>query len=64
MVSDPGSSMEYSTGTSHILSAIITKATKTSTHQFATDTLARPIGITLASCRAIRRACTSAATKC
>jgi CubicO group peptidase (beta-lactamase class C family) len=48
MVSDPGTSMEYSTGTSHILSAILTKATKTSTHQFAVDTLARPIGITLA----------------
>lgn len=49
MVSDPGSSMEYSTGTSHILSAIITRAAKTSTHQFATDTMARPIGVTLAS---------------
>jgi CubicO group peptidase (beta-lactamase class C family) len=48
MVSDPGTSMEYSTGTSHILSAILTKATKRSTHQFAAETLAKPIGVTLA----------------
>ena len=48
MVSDPGTSMEYSTGTSHILSAVLTKATGTSTHQFATDAIARPLGITLA----------------
>jgi CubicO group peptidase (beta-lactamase class C family) len=48
MVSDPGSSMEYSTGTSHILSAILTKAAKRSTHQFATEALARPLGISLA----------------
>ena len=48
MVSDPGTSMEYSTGTSHILSAILTKVTKTSTHQFASDALARPLGISLA----------------
>jgi CubicO group peptidase (beta-lactamase class C family) len=48
MVSDPGSSMEYSTGTSHILSALLTRAAKKSTHQFATDVLARPLGISLA----------------
>ena len=48
MVSDPGTSMEYSTGTSHILSAILTRATRRSTHQFATDVLARPMGVTLA----------------
>jgi CubicO group peptidase (beta-lactamase class C family) len=48
MVSDPGSSMEYSTGTSHILSAILTKASGKSTHQFATERLAKPLGITLA----------------
>ena len=48
MVSDPGTSMEYSTGTSHILSAILTKASRTSTHQFATEVLAQPLGITLA----------------
>jgi CubicO group peptidase (beta-lactamase class C family) len=48
MVSDPGASMEYSTGTSHILSAILTKATKRSTHQFAQQTLGAPLGITFA----------------
>ena len=48
MVSDPGTSMEYSTGTSHILSAILTRASGRSTHQFASDVLARPLGITLA----------------
>jgi CubicO group peptidase (beta-lactamase class C family) len=48
MVSDPGTSMEYSTGTSHILSAILTRATSRSTHQFAVETLAKPTGITLA----------------
>ena len=48
MVSEPGTSMEYSTGTSHLLSAILTKVTGRSTHQFATDVLARPLGIDLA----------------
>ena len=48
MVSDPGTSMEYSTGTSHILSAILTRASGKSTHQFASEVLARPLGITLA----------------
>ena len=48
MLSDPGTSMEYSTGTSHILSAILTRATGRSTHQFASDALAAPLGITLA----------------
>lgn len=49
MVSVPGTSMEYSTGTSHLLSAILTRATGTSTHRFATEVLARPLGITLAT---------------
>lgn len=48
MVSDPGTSMEYSTGTSHLLSAILTRASGKTTHQFATEVLARPLGITLA----------------
>jgi CubicO group peptidase (beta-lactamase class C family) len=48
MVSDPGTSMEYSTGTSHILSSILTRAAKKSTHQFASETLAKPLGFTLA----------------
>jgi CubicO group peptidase (beta-lactamase class C family) len=48
MVSDPGTSMEYSTGTSHILSAILTQATQRTTRQFANEALGRPIGITFA----------------
>ena len=48
MVSDPGTSMEYSTGSSHLLSAVLTKASGKSTYQFATDVLAKPLGITLA----------------
>ena len=48
MVSDPGTSMEYSTGTSHILSAILTKATARNTLQFANDVLGRPLGFTFA----------------
>ncbi len=48
MVSDPGTSMEYSTGTSHVLSSVLTTATGVSTWQFARDTLTRPLGFTLA----------------
>jgi CubicO group peptidase (beta-lactamase class C family) len=48
MVSDPGTSMEYSTGTSHILSAILTIASRKSTYQFAAEVLARPLGMSLA----------------
>ena len=48
MVSDPGTSMEYSTGTSHLLSAILTKATGKTTHQFANEALGKPLGITIA----------------
>jgi CubicO group peptidase (beta-lactamase class C family) len=40
--------MEYSTGNSHLLSAILTKATKRSTWQYAQEVLAKPIGFTLA----------------
>ncbi len=48
MVADPGAEMQYSTGSSHLLSAILTKATKGSTFQFANSVLARPLGFTLA----------------
>jgi CubicO group peptidase (beta-lactamase class C family) len=44
----PGTEMEYSTGNTHLLSAILTKATKTSTWRFAQDALAKPLGFTLA----------------
>jgi CubicO group peptidase (beta-lactamase class C family) len=48
LVSEPGTSMEYSTGSSHVLSAILTRATGRSTHQFAQDALGTPLGFTLA----------------
>ncbi len=48
MVSDPGGAMQYSTGSSHLLSAILTRATRMSTWQFAQQSLARPLGFTLA----------------
>ena len=48
IVSEPGTAMEYSTGSTHLLSAMLTKATGTSTWQFAQDALAKPIGFTLA----------------
>ena len=44
----PGTEMEYSTGITHLLSGILTKATKTSTWQFAQDALAKPLGFSLA----------------
>lgn len=49
MVSDPGTSMEYSTGTSHLLSAILTKTTGRSTWQFAQETLGPALGSPLAA---------------
>lgn len=48
MVDAPGSSMQYSTGSTHLLSAILTRATRTSTWEFARDALAKPLGIALA----------------
>ena len=48
MLADPGEWMDYSTGNTHLLSAILTKVTGTSTWQFANDSLARPLGFALA----------------
>jgi CubicO group peptidase (beta-lactamase class C family) len=48
MIDEPGRSVEYSTGSSHLLSAILTKATKSTTYQFAQKMLAAPLGFTLA----------------
>lgn len=47
MLAPPGASMDYSTGNTHLLSAILTKAAKTSTWRFANDVLAKPLGFTL-----------------
>lgn len=44
----PGQEMEYSTGNTHLLSAILTRATGRSTWQYAQDVLARPLGFSLA----------------
>jgi CubicO group peptidase (beta-lactamase class C family) len=48
LVDEPGTRVEYSTGSSHLLSAILTKATKKSTWQFAQEELAKPLGFSLA----------------
>jgi CubicO group peptidase (beta-lactamase class C family) len=49
MVAERGASgpMIYSTGSTHLLSAILTRATKMSTYEFARRNLTRPIGIDL-----------------
>jgi CubicO group peptidase (beta-lactamase class C family) len=49
IVSEPGTAMEYSTGSSHLLSAILTRVSRKSTLQFAQETLATPLGFRLAS---------------
>jgi CubicO group peptidase (beta-lactamase class C family) len=46
-VANPGERMVYSTGNSHILSAILTRATGESTLAYARRTLFAPLGITL-----------------
>jgi CubicO group peptidase (beta-lactamase class C family) len=47
MIGEPGEGMEYSTGNTHLLSAILTKATKQSTWAFAQQQLATPLGFTV-----------------
>jgi CubicO group peptidase (beta-lactamase class C family) len=47
MVAEPGGPMIYSTGSSHLLSAILTRVTRTSTHVYGQRLLARPLGIPL-----------------
>lgn len=44
----PGAEMEYSTGNTHLLSAILTRATKRSTWQYAQEVLGKPLGWSLA----------------
>ena len=48
LVAEPGTQMIYSTGNSHVLSAILAKATRSSTWQFAQEALAKPLGFSLA----------------
>jgi CubicO group peptidase (beta-lactamase class C family) len=47
LVTPPGTEMIYSTGNSHVLSAIVTKVTGKSTWQFAQEALAKPLGFSL-----------------
>ena len=47
MVAERGGPMIYSTGSTHLLSAILTRATRSSTHAYAQRVLARPLGIPL-----------------
>jgi len=47
MVGQPGREMIYSTGNTHLLSAILTRNTGMSTHAFAQRHLMRPLGIEL-----------------
>ena len=48
MFAAPGEEMEYSTGNTHLLSAILTQAAGKSTWRFANETLAKPLGFSLA----------------
>jgi CubicO group peptidase (beta-lactamase class C family) len=48
LVAEPGGVMDYSTGNTHLLSAILTKVSRTTTWQFANEALGRPLGFTLA----------------
>lgn len=48
MVATPGTDMIYSTGSTHLLSAIIARATGMSTKEFAQRHLASPLGFTMA----------------
>lgn len=45
--SDPGGAMLYSTGSTHLLSAMLTRASGRSTHALAQDWLAEPLGIAI-----------------
>jgi CubicO group peptidase (beta-lactamase class C family) len=47
LVDEPGGQMIYSTGNSHLLSALLTKAAKISTFDFARRYLAEPLGVPL-----------------
>ncbi len=47
LLATPGTVMEYSTGNSHLLSAILTKATGKPTLQFAQEAIAAPLGFRL-----------------
>jgi CubicO group peptidase (beta-lactamase class C family) len=47
LIAEPGKLMVYSTGNTHLLSAILTKATGKTTWQFAQEKFAKPLGFSL-----------------
>jgi len=47
LAAEPGTRMIYSTGSTHLLSAIITKASGMDTHRFASRYLGEPMGISV-----------------
>ena len=49
MMAEPGGEMLYSTGSTHLLSAVLTRATGMSTYAYARARLFRPLGIELRS---------------
>lgn len=48
LLATPGTEMDYSTGNTHVLSAILARVSKLTTRQFAQQALARPLGFALA----------------
>jgi CubicO group peptidase (beta-lactamase class C family) len=48
-IDEPGGRMLYSTGNSHLLSAVLTRASKTSTLELANQWLGQPLGFRIAS---------------
>lgn len=46
-VADPGETMQYSTGSTHLLSAMLTQASGRSTFALAQDWLAEPLGVAI-----------------
>jgi CubicO group peptidase (beta-lactamase class C family) len=48
LLAPPGSVMQYSTGNTHLLSAILSAATRSNTWRFANEALGKPLGFTLA----------------
>jgi CubicO group peptidase (beta-lactamase class C family) len=48
ILAEPGTTMQYSTGSTHLLSAILSKVSGTTTLQFAQAVLGKPLGTTIA----------------
>ena len=48
LLTPPGTAMDYSTGSTHLLSAILTRATRKTTLQFAQEVIGTPLGFSVA----------------